>query len=100
MSKYEAVYFVGDNQSINRVRVDSSKTRNRVAFSGSLAALILARSQCFFVKFLTRLLYIVSQAKQSKQLLTEEIRLLSKATTYILPHINRWKRHESEFIFI
>ena len=39
--KYEAVYFVGDNQTINRVRVDSSKTRNRGAFSGSLAALLL-----------------------------------------------------------
>ena len=39
MSKYEAVYFVGDNQAINRVRVDSYKTRNRGAFSGSLAAL-------------------------------------------------------------
>ena len=39
MSKHEAVYFVGDNQAINRVRVDSSKTRNRGAFSGSLAAL-------------------------------------------------------------
>ena len=39
MSKYEAVYFVGDNQAINRVRIDSSKTRNRGAFSGSLAAL-------------------------------------------------------------
>ena len=41
MSKYEAVYFVGDNQAINRVRVDSSKTRNRGAFSGSLAALMV-----------------------------------------------------------
>ena len=40
MSKYEAVYFVGDNQAINRVRVDSYKTRNRGAFSGSLAALL------------------------------------------------------------
>ena len=40
MSKYEAVYFVGDNQAINRVRVDYSKTRNRGAFSGSLAALL------------------------------------------------------------
>ena len=39
MSKYEAVYFVGDNQAINRVRIDSSKMRNRGAFSGSLAAL-------------------------------------------------------------
>ena len=43
MSKYEAVYFVGDNQAINRVRVDSYKTRNRGAFSGSLAALVLSR---------------------------------------------------------
>ena len=30
---------MGDNQAINRVRVDSSNTRNRGAFSGSLAAL-------------------------------------------------------------
>ena len=37
MSKYEAVYFVGDNQAI--VPVDSYKTRNQGAFSGSLAAL-------------------------------------------------------------
>ena len=37
MSKYDVVYFVGDNQAINRVC--SSKTRNRGAFSGSLAAL-------------------------------------------------------------
>ena len=42
MSKYEAVYFVGDNQAINRVRVDSSKTRNQGAFSGSLATLVLS----------------------------------------------------------
>ena len=34
MSKYDAVYFVGDNQVINRVRVGSSKTRNRDAFLG------------------------------------------------------------------
>ena len=40
MSKYEAVYFVGDNQANNRIRVDSYKTRNRGAFSGSLAALV------------------------------------------------------------
>ena len=40
MSKYEAVYFVGDNQAVNRVRVGSFKTRNRGTFSGSLAALI------------------------------------------------------------
>ena len=41
ISKYEAVCFVDDNQAINRVQVDSSKTRNRGAFSGSLAALII-----------------------------------------------------------
>ena len=41
MSKYEAVHFVGDNKAINRVGVGSFKTRNRGAFSGSLAALIL-----------------------------------------------------------
>ena len=40
MSKYEAVYFVGDNQANNRIRVDSYKTRNRGTFSGSLAALV------------------------------------------------------------
>ena len=40
MSKYEAVYFVGDNQVNNRIRVDSYKTRNRGAFTGSLAALM------------------------------------------------------------
>ena len=41
MSEYEAVYFVGDNQVINRVRIDSSKTRNRGTFSASLAALLI-----------------------------------------------------------
>ena len=51
-----------------------------------------------FIEFLTRLLYIVSQVKQSKQLLTKEIRLLSEATTYIFPHRNGSDRHESEFI--
>ena len=51
MSKYEAVYFVGDNLANNRIRVDSYKTRNRGAFSGSLAALLitlkLLHVQCF-----------------------------------------------------
>ena len=47
MSKYEAVYFVGDNQAINRVQVDSSKTRNRGAFSGSLAARLNNRRGLF-----------------------------------------------------
>ena len=41
MSKYEAVYFVGDNQANNRVRVGSFKMRNRGAFSDSLAALMV-----------------------------------------------------------
>ena len=41
MSK-EAVYFVGDNQANNRVQVGSFKPRNRGAFSGSLAALIMS----------------------------------------------------------
>ena len=45
VSKYEAVYFVGDNQAINQVRVDSSKTRNQGAFSGSLAALVWIQKQ-------------------------------------------------------
>ena len=49
MSKYEAVYFVGDNQAINRIRVDSYKTRNRGAFSGSLAALIPIIIFCFVI---------------------------------------------------
>ena len=40
VSKYDAVYFVADNQVINRVRVGSFKTRNRGAFLGSLAALL------------------------------------------------------------
>ena len=40
MSKYDATYFVGDNQAINRVRVGSSRTSNRGAFSGSFAALL------------------------------------------------------------
>ena len=36
-----------------------------------------------YVYFLTRLLHIVSQAKQWKQLLTKEIRLLSGETKHI-----------------
>ena len=42
MSKYDEVYFVGNNQVINRVRVGSSKTRNRDTFLSSLAALLIA----------------------------------------------------------
>ena len=41
MSKYGAVNFVGDNQVISRVRVNSSKTSNQGAFSGLLTALII-----------------------------------------------------------
>ena len=44
---------------------------------------VFSQDLCFFVEFLTRLLYIVLQAKQSKQLLTEEICLISEATMYI-----------------
>ena len=51
MSKYEVVYFVGDNQAINRVHVDSSKTRNRGAFSGSLAALLRVNVNIIFIFF-------------------------------------------------
>ena len=40
MSKYDKVYFVSNNQAINRVRVGSSKTSNRGTFLGSLAALV------------------------------------------------------------
>ena len=48
IAKYEAVYFVGDNQAIHRVRVDSYKTRHRGAFSRSLAALIVMyKTLCF-----------------------------------------------------
>ena len=39
MSKYDEVYFVGDNEAINRIRVDPSTTRNQGAFSDSFAAL-------------------------------------------------------------
>ena len=44
---------------------------------------ILTRLPCFMSNFLTRLLHIVSQAIQSKQLLTKEICLLSEETKYI-----------------
>ena len=40
ISKYDVVYFVGDNQANNRVQVSSFKTSNRGAFSDSLAALV------------------------------------------------------------
>ena len=46
MSKYDAVYFVGDNQANNRVRVDSSRTSNRGAFLGSFAALVYCECFC------------------------------------------------------
>ena len=43
----------------------------------------VASKQQAFAYFLTRLLHIVSQMKQSKQLLTKEIRVLSEETKYI-----------------
>ena len=39
MSKYYAVYFVGDNKANNRVRIESSRTSNRGAFLDLFAAL-------------------------------------------------------------
>ena len=42
MSKYDTFNFVGNNQAINRVRVGSSKMRNRGAFLGSLASLLVS----------------------------------------------------------
>ena len=39
MSKYDTVYFMGDNQANNRVQVGFSKMSNEGAFSGWLAAL-------------------------------------------------------------
>ena len=41
MSKCDDIYFVGDNQAINRIRVGCSKMRNQGRFSGSLAALVI-----------------------------------------------------------
>ena len=42
---------MGDNQAINRIRVESSKTRNRGTFLGSLAALLLSHIFCRFCHF-------------------------------------------------
>ena len=36
---------MGDNHTINRVGVGSSKTNNRGAFSGSLAALLVGKQE-------------------------------------------------------
>ena len=47
MSKYDTVNLVGDNQAMNRVRVSSSTARNRGAFLGSLAALLLWECSIF-----------------------------------------------------
>ena len=38
MSKYEAVYFMGDNQAINSIPVSSFEERNQDTFSGLSAA--------------------------------------------------------------
>ena len=61
MSKYEAVYFVGDNQAINRVRVDSYKTRNRGAFSGLFAALVLTLISAYYVETNPKLTVLVDR---------------------------------------
>ena len=54
MSKYDIErYDMKDNQAINRVRVDSSKTRNRGAFLGSLAALVRNLKFATYLKFAT-----------------------------------------------
>ena len=50
-----------------------------------------------YVYFLTRLLHIVSQAKQSKQLLTKEIRLLLEGTKI---YISSKKRENMQFIYL
>ena len=50
---------------------------------------VFLRDFSAFFKFLTRLLYVVSQVKQSKQLLTQEIGLSLEASTYTFPHKNR-----------
>ena len=41
MSTYETIYFRGNNQTINRVQVNSSKTGNPGTFLGSFATLLL-----------------------------------------------------------
>ena len=51
-----------------------------------------------YVYFLTRLLHIVSQAIQSKQLLTKEICLLSEETKYIF--LQRNKKKCNLFIYL
>ena len=50
------------------------------------------------VYFLTHLLHIVSHAKQSKQLLTKEICLLSKETKYIF--LQRKEKKCNLFIYL
>ena len=51
-----------------------------------------------YVYFLTRLLHIVSQAIQSKQLLTKEICLLSEETKYIF--LQRKEKKCNLFIYL
>ena len=58
---------------------------------------ILMRFPCFMSIFLIRLLHIVSQAKQSKQLLTKEICLLLEGTKI---YISSTKREKMQFIYL
>ena len=51
-----------------------------------------------YVYFLNRLLHIVSQAKQSKQLLTKETRLLLEGTKYIF--LQRKEKKCNLFIYL
>ena len=67
MSKYDDVYFVADNQAINRVRVGSSKTRNRGAFSSSLAALNIIKEGFIQSKFDTNPLMRLSPRRKSPE---------------------------------
>ena len=53
-----------------------------------------------YVYFLTRLLHTVSQAKQSKQLLTKEICLLSEETKYQYIFLQRKEKKCNLFIYL
>ena len=63
MSKYYAVYFVGDNQANNRVRIESSRTSNRGAFLDSFAALMtnslgcIKALMCLIIKYVLTVFY-------------------------------------------
>ena len=68
------------------IHPDYTNSRENWVFSRHFSA--------FCGEFLSRLLHVVSQAKQSKQLLTKEIRILLEETKYICSK----KRAEMQFI--